>query len=98
MCLPSSFIMSSSLAQLLATFSVLLAALMHLMLAFFQCNKHSQRITFARQFLVWFGKFALGSKLKSGGDAIHVVCDVKIHIYYLYLSEIWEIATVYHFT
>ena len=72
MCLPSSFIMSSSLAQLSATFSVLLAAITHLMLAFFQRSKHSQRVTFARQFLVWLGKFPLGSKLISGGDAIRM--------------------------
>ena len=72
MCLPSSFIMSSSLAQLSATFSALLAAITHLTLAFFQCNKHSQRITFAGQFLVWLGKFPLGSKLISGGDAIRM--------------------------
>ena len=72
MCLSSSFIMSSSLAQLSATFSVLLAAITHFTLAFFQRNKHSQRVTFAGQFLVWLGKFPLGSKLISGGAAIRM--------------------------
>ena len=59
--------MSSSLTQLSAAFSVLLAAIMHFTLGFFQRNKHSQRVTFAGQFLVWLGKFPLGSKLISGG-------------------------------
>ena len=63
----SASIMSSSLAQLTAAFSVLLAAIMHFTLAFFQRSKHSQRVTFAGQFLVWLGKFPLGSKLISGG-------------------------------
>ena len=45
MCLASSFMMSSSLAQLSAAFSVLLAAITHFTLAFFQHNKHS-RVTF----------------------------------------------------
>ena len=72
MCLSSSFILSSSLAQLSAAFSVLLAALTHSTLAFFQRNKHSQRVTFAEQFLVWLGKFPLGSKLISGGVAIRM--------------------------
>ena len=62
--------MTSSLAQLSAEFSVLLAAITHFTLAFFQHNKHSQRVTFAGQFLVWLGKFPLGSKLISGGVAI----------------------------
>ena len=53
LCLSSAFIMSSSLAQLsAAAFSVLLAAITHFTLAFFQRNKHSQRITFPGQFLV----------------------------------------------
>ena len=65
--LSSASIMSSSLAQLTAAFSVLLAAIMHFTLAFFQRNKHSQRVTFSGQFLVWLGKFPLGSKLISGG-------------------------------
>ena len=64
--LSSLFIMSSSLAQLSAAFSVLLAAITHFTLAFFQRNKHS-RVTFAGQFLVWLGKVPLGSKLISGG-------------------------------
>ena len=72
MCLSSSFIMSSSLAQLSAAFSVLLAAITHFTLAFFQRNKHSQRVTFAGQFLVCLGKFPLGSKLISGGVAIRM--------------------------
>ena len=72
MCLSSSFIMSSSLAQLSAAFSVLLAAITHSTLAFFQRNKHSQRVTFAEQFLFWLGKFPLGSKLISGGVAIRM--------------------------
>ena len=67
MCLSSSFIVSSSLVQLSAAFSVLLAAITHFRLAFFQRNKHSKRVTFAGQFLVWLGKFPLGSKLISGG-------------------------------
>ena len=67
MCLSSSFIMSSSLAQLSAAFSVLLAAITHFTLAFFQRNKHSLRVTFAGQFLVWLGKCPLGSKFISGG-------------------------------
>ena len=46
------FIMSSSLAQLPVAFSVLLATITHLTLAFFQQNKHSQRVTFAGQFWV----------------------------------------------
>ena len=67
MCLSSSFIVSSSLVQLSAAFSVLLAAITHVTLAFFQRNKHSKRVTFAGKFLVWLGKFPLGSKLISGG-------------------------------
>ena len=66
MYLSSLFIMSSSLAQLSAAFSVLLAAITHFTLAFFQRNKHSKRVTFAGQFWVWLGKFPLGSKLISG--------------------------------
>ena len=42
MCLSSSFIMSSSLAQLSAAFAVLLAAITHFTLTFFQHNEHSQ--------------------------------------------------------
>ena len=72
MCLSSSFIMSSSLAQLSSAFSVLLAAITHFTLAFFQRNKHSLRVTFPGQFLVWLGKFPLGSKLISGVDAIRM--------------------------
>ena len=72
MCLSSAFRMSSSLAQLTAPFSVLLAAITHFTLAFFQRNKHSQGVTFAGQFLVWLGKFPLGSKLISGGVAIRM--------------------------
>ena len=45
MCLSPSFIMSSSLAQLSSALSVLLAAIAHFTLAFFQHNKHSQRVT-----------------------------------------------------
>ena len=67
MCLSSSFIMLSSLAQLSAAFSVLLAAITYFTQTFFQHNKHSQRVTFAGQFLVWLGKFPLGSKLIIGG-------------------------------
>ena len=66
MCLSSASIMSSSLAQLTAAFSVRLAAIAHFTLACFQRNKNS-RVTFAGQFLVWLGKFLLGSKLISGG-------------------------------
>ena len=72
MCLSSSFIMSSSLAQLSAAFSVLLAAITHFTLVFFQRNKHSQGVTFVGQFWVWLGKFPLGSKLISGGVAIRM--------------------------
>ena len=72
MCLSSAFIMSSSLAQLTAAFTVFFAAIMHFTLAFFQRNKRSQRVTFAGQFLVWLGKFPLGSKLISGGAAIRM--------------------------
>ena len=64
--------MTSSLAQLSAEFSVLLAAITHFTIAFFQHNKHSQRVTFSGQFLVWLGKFPLGSKLISGGVAIRM--------------------------
>ena len=71
-CLSSLFIMLSSLAKLSAAFSVLLATITHFTLAFFQRNKHSQRVTFAGQFLVWLGKFPLGSKLISGGVAIRM--------------------------
>ena len=53
MYLSSLFIMSSSFAQLRAAFSVLLAAITHFTLAFFQRNKHSKRVTFAGQFWVW---------------------------------------------
>ena len=49
MCLSSSFIMSLSLAQLPAAFSVLLAAITYFTLAFFRHNKHSQRVTFVGQ-------------------------------------------------
>ena len=45
MYLSSLFIISSSLAQLSAAFSVLLAAITHFTLAFFQRNKHSKRVT-----------------------------------------------------
>ena len=72
MYLSSSFMMSSSLAQLSAAFSVLLAAITHFTLALFQRNKHSQGVTFVGQFLVWLGKFPLGSKLISGGVAIRM--------------------------
>ena len=64
--------MSTSLAQLSAEFSVLLAAITHFTIAFFQHNKHSQRVTFSGQFLVWLGKCSLGSKLISGGVAIRM--------------------------
>ena len=64
--------MTSSLAQLSAEFSVLLAAITHFTIAFFQHNKHSQRVTFSGQFLVWLGKCPLGSKLISGGVAIRM--------------------------
>ena len=72
MCLSSAFIMSSSLVQLSAAFSVLLAALTHFTLAFFQRSNHSQRVTFAGQFWVWLGKLPLDSKLISGGAAIRM--------------------------
>ena len=72
MCLSSSFVMSSSLAQLSSAFSVLLAAITHFTLAFFQRNKHSLRVTFAGQFLACLGKFPLGSKSISGGAAIRM--------------------------
>ena len=46
MCLSSSFIMSSSLAQLSATFSVLLAAITHFTLAFFSTtNIHNELLS-----------------------------------------------------
>ena len=64
--------MTSSLAQLSAEFSVLLAAITHFTIAFFQHNKYSQRVTFSGQFLVWLGKCPLGSKLISGGVAIRM--------------------------
>ena len=64
--------MTSSLVQLSAEFSVLLAAITHFTIAFFQHNKHSQRVNFSGQFLVWLGKFPLGSKLISGGVAIRM--------------------------
>ena len=64
--------MTSSLAQLSAEFSVLLAAITHFTIAFFQHIKHSQRVTFSGQFLVWLGKCPLGSKLISGGVAIRM--------------------------
>ena len=79
MCLSSSFIMSSSLTQLSAAFSVLLAAIMHFTLGFCQRNKHSQRVTFAGQFLVWLGKFPLGSKLISGGGGLQLKCP-GVHV------------------
>ena len=97
MCLSSSFVMSSSLAQLSSAFSVPLAAITHFTLAFFQRNKHSLRVTFAGQFLAFFGKFPLGSKLISGGAAIRMswcaffekinsrggtsIPDWRVHIY-----------------
>ena len=61
-CLLSSFIMSSSLAELSAGFSVLLEAITHFTIAFFQHNKHSQRVTFVRQFWVWLGNFLSAQK------------------------------------
>ena len=70
MCLSSSFIMSSSLVQLSAAFSVLLAAITHFTLAFFQRKKKSQRVTFAGQFWVWLGNFPHGSKIVSGGGGL----------------------------
>ena len=75
MCLSSSFISSSSLVQLSAALSVLLVAIMHFTLAFFQCNKHLQRVTFAGQFRAWLGKFPLGSKvIISGGGGLQLEC------------------------
>ena len=72
MFLSSSFIMSSSLAQLSAAFSVLLAAITHFTLVFFQPSKHLQRVTFTGQFWVLLGKFPLGLKLISGGVAVRM--------------------------
>ena len=74
MCLSSAFRMSSSLAQLSAAFSVLLAAITYFTLAFFQRNKHSQRVTFARQFLLWLGKFPPGSKINKRGEGLQLEC------------------------
>ena len=58
-CLSSSFITSSSLAQLSAAFSVLLAAITKFDTSIFQQNKPSQRVTFAGQFWAWLENFLL---------------------------------------
>ena len=60
----SLFIMSSSLAQLSAAFSVLLAAITHFTLAFCQCNKHSNETSyFCRTILGLVGKISSWLKI-----------------------------------
>ena len=49
MCLSSSFIVSSSLTQLSAVISVLLAAITHFTQTFVQHNKLSLQVSFTRQ-------------------------------------------------
>ena len=65
-CLSSSLIMLSSLAQLSAAFSVLLLAVTNFTQTVFQHNKQIPQVTFSGQFRVWFRICPPGSKLIGG--------------------------------